>query len=106
MTLSLLMLIMKYQGNKGKYYTIQKISLLISGFLSLFLSGVYKQLVNTTNRKHVIIVFFILWLLSFLAHYIWFLNTKKVNLLLHYKEYKRNLVIFLFIMFFGIILNI
>lgn len=106
LTLSLLMLIMSYQGNTGKYYTIQKVSLIISGFFSLFLSGVYKQLAHVENRKEVVIVFLTLWGISFLVHYIWFLNCTKENLVLHYKEYKKNLWIFLGIMFLGILLNI
>lgn len=39
LTIALTILIMKYQSNKGKYYTIQKVSVLLSGFFHFLLQG-------------------------------------------------------------------
>ncbi len=105
MTLSILLLIMKYQGNKGKYYTIQKVSILISAISSLLFTGIFKQFTKTTNRDLIFILHIIIWVLTFIVHYSWFLNKKKENTYIHYREYKRYLAFFILIIIFGFILN-
>jgi hypothetical protein len=77
LTLSLLMLIMKYQGNKGKYYTVQKASLFISGFFSLFFTGIVKFTNLLQVERNLFLVFIFFWFVFFLAHYVWFLNKDK-----------------------------
>lgn len=105
LTLSLLMLIMKFQGNDGKYYTVQKVSTLLSGFVSLFITGAIKKLAVLT-RNQAFFLFLLIWGFLFLAHYIWFLNKDKSKLVLHYKEYRRYLLFFLAIMILSVVIYI
>jgi len=71
-TLSLLMLVMKYQGRSGKYYTIQKVSFALTGFTSLFLTGLIKKLFLLRDRDQIFFLFLLVWVSFFLIHYIWF----------------------------------
>jgi len=94
LTLSVIMLIMKYQGNKGKYYTVQKASFLISGIFSLCISMLLKRTYLADLNKHEFFTLFLsVWFLLFLGHYTWFLNTDKSKVKLHYKEFKKYLQI-------------
>lgn len=98
LTIALAILIMKYQGNKGKYYTIQKVSILLSGFFSLFVVGLVRAFTLKDNTYY--FFFFLgMWLILFLSHYTWFFKKLKKSRL-HYKEYKRCL---LFLMVFIIV---
>jgi hypothetical protein len=99
LTLSLLMLIMKYQGNNGKYYTIQKVSVFISAFFSLFLTGVLNAANLFRVKTNLFIVFPFIWAIIFFVHYVWFLKMDKTKLVLHYREYKLNLTLFVILMF-------
>lgn len=99
LTLSLLMLIMKYQGNKGKYYTIQKVSLFISGFFSLFFTGLLKATNLFRVKFNLSVIFLFIWAIMFIVHYVWFLRKDKSKSILHYLEYKKYLLVFIILMF-------
>jgi hypothetical protein len=94
LTLSLLMLIIKYQGNKGKYHTVQKASLFISGFFSLFFTGLLKAARLSRVERNLFVMFLFFWVVFFLTHYIWFLKKDKSKATLHYLEYKKYLLFF------------
>ena len=93
------MLIMRYQGNDGKYYTIQKVSVFISAFSSLFLTGLLKAANLFRVERNLFVIFLFIWVIFYLAHYVWFLNKNKSKLILHYLEYKKNLTFFGIFMF-------
>lgn len=94
LTIALAILVMKFQGRKGKYYTIQKVSVLLSGFFSLFVVGIVRSFTLKDNSYY-FFLFFGIWVLFFLLHYIWFLRKKLLKRRLHYKEYKRCLLFFI-----------
>ncbi len=94
LTLSLIMLIMQYQGRDGKYYIIQKVSVIVSAFLSFFVTGLLTVLIKLPKDFNWFF-FFCFWLSTFIAHYVWFLKKKKTNLILHFKDYKKYLYGFL-----------
>ena len=98
------MLIMKYQGNGEKYYTIQKVSVFISCFFSLFLTGLLKMANFFLVKRNLFVIFLFIWAIFFSVHYVWFLNKDKSKLILHYLEYKRNLFFFASLMFTSILL--
>jgi hypothetical protein len=104
LTLSLLMLMMKHQGSKGKYYTVQKASIFISGFFSLFFTGIVKFINLLQAERNLLLLFIFLWVVFFLAHYVWFLKEDKSKTVLHYFEYKRNLIFFLCVIIASILL--
>ena len=106
LTLSLLMIIIKYQGNGGKYYIIQKVSVLISGFLSLFLTGLLKAANLFRVETNLFIIFLFIWAIAFLVHYVWFLKTDKSKCILHYLEYKKYLLIFVIFIFASVLVYI
>lgn len=103
MTLSIIMLIMKYQGDKGKYYTLQKASVLISGFFSLFASGIIRKVFNL-DKNQLLVLFVFVWFVFFLGHYIWFLNQDFSKARLHYKEFIRYMFIFSVLMIMSFLL--
>ena len=95
---------MYYQGRDGKYYTIQKVSFIISGFTSVLVVGIAKRISETEWSKSKIFALFIfLWLLTFVAHYAWFLNQRNNYSFIHYKEYKKYLWFFLFLIVLSIL---
>ncbi len=104
-TLTLLFFITKFQGRDSKYYTIQKTSLLISSFFSLFVMLAINIFDASISRELTLFLFFLIWVLGFSIHYIWFLKSKKSNWILHYKEYKNWLKFYLvfFILFFAML---
>lgn len=89
-SLSLILLLMHFQGNKGKYYTIQKSSLFLTGFSSLFLAGLVRQLNGQgwSNSK-TFLIWLIIWVPLFIAHYTWFLNKEWKGSFIHYLEFKK-----------------
>jgi hypothetical protein len=106
LTLSLIVVIMKYQGRDGKYYTIQKVSVYISAFFSLFFTGLLSVLNLFRVKTNLFIIFLFLWPLIFLIHYSWFLKRDKSKLILHYTEYKKCLMLFVILMFASIALYV
>lgn len=93
LTLAMIMVIMKYQGSKGKYYTLQKASALVSGIMALFTSSFIHFLPSAIGKGFILYVFF--FLVFFVCHYIWLLNFSFKGKFLHYKEYKVSLMLFL-----------
>ena len=86
---------MKYQGRDGKYYTIQKVSVGLTGFLSLFIAGFFNKVFDYDGNSKTLIFWLALWTLTFLIHYIWFLKQKTSTFRVHYKEYRLCLALFL-----------
>lgn len=105
LTIALTILIMKYQGSKGKYYTIQKVSVLLSGFFSLFIVGIIRSFTIKDNNYY-FFLFLGIWVLFFLLHYTWFLRKKLLKHRLHYKEYKRYLFFFMLFIIVTVLLFI
>lgn len=105
LTIALTILIMKYQGNKGKYYTIQKVSVLLSGFFSLFVTGIIRSFTLKDNSYY-FFLFLGIWVLFFLLHYTWFLRKRLLRYRLHYKEYKRYLLFFILFIVITVLLFI
>ncbi len=105
LTIALAILIMKYQGNQGKHYTIQKVSVLLSGFFSLFVVGIIRSFTLKDNSYY-FFLFLGIWVLFFLLHYTWVLRKKMLRHRLHYKEYKRYLLFFILFMIVTVLLFI
>lgn len=95
---------MHYQGRDGKYYTIQKVSVFISAFISLLIIGIAKRINETEWSNSVAFILWIsLWVLMFAIHHSWFLNKRGNYSYIHYKEYRKYILLFLIIIISSIL---
>src|SRR5688572_28345184 len=107
LSLCMILLLMHFQGNKGKYYTIQKSSIFLTGFSSLFIVGLIRQLnVQSWSNSKTFLIWLIIWVPLFIAHYMWFLKIQWKGCYIHYSEFRKYLFGLLILVILSILIHL